>query len=307
MARDWKEVFSRWSKPLSDTEEAKASHAADMVRDAVKAHAPLAARRLDVYATGSVRNNTNVRAESDIDVAIVCHESIYYKLPDGTDAATFGITTPAAYSFAQFRNDLEAALRAKFGSAVKPTDKTFDVPENTYRMEADVTPFFEYRRYSGSGRADLQWAYEEGVMSVSKSGLSFTNWHADHYREGVGRNDTTRKRFKRVVRILKNTKIDMLECGTDAARASASKIPSFLIECLVFNAPDTCFNKQEDGYVDDVRAAIAHLWGATKEEGAWRDLLEVSRRKRLFLDGQPWTKEEANAFLLSAWQHLEFR
>ena len=144
-------------------------------------------------------------------------------------------------------------------------------------------------------------------MSVSKSGLSFTNWHADHYREGVGRNDTTRKRFKRVVRILKNTKIDMLECGTDAARASASKIPSFLIECLVFNAPDTCFNKQEDGYVDDVRAAIAHLWGATKEEGAWRDLLEVSRRKRLFLDGQPWTKEEANAFLLSAWQHLEFR
>ena len=129
MARDWKEVFSRWSKPLSDTEEAKASHAADMVRDAVKAHAPLAARRLDVYATGSVRNNTNVRAESDIDVAIVCHESIYYKLPDGTDAATFGITTPAAYSFAQFRNDLEAALRAKFGSAVKPTDKTFDVPE----------------------------------------------------------------------------------------------------------------------------------------------------------------------------------
>ena len=153
-----------------------------------------------------MRNNTNVRAESDIDVAIVCHESIYYKLPDGTDAATFGITTPAAYSFAQFRNDLEAALRAKFGSAVKPTDKTFDVPENTYRMEADVTPFFEYRRYSGSGRADLQWAYEEGVMSVSKSGLSFTNWHADHYREGVGRNDTTRKRFKRVVRILK-TKI----------------------------------------------------------------------------------------------------
>ncbi len=133
------------------------------------------------------------------------------------------------------------------------------------------------------------------------------NWHADHYREGVTRNEATRKRFKRVVRILKNTKIDILDCGTAEAKANAAKIPSFLVECLVFNATDDCFNKQEDGYMDDVRAVISKVWNATKEEGAWRELLEVSRRKRLFLDGQPWTKEAANAFLLDAWQHLEFR
>jgi hypothetical protein len=303
-ANDWKDTFTRWSKPASDTEEKKASRAADMIRGAVRAHAGLKDRRIDVYATGSYRNNTNVRLESDIDVAVVCHDSIFYDLPDGMGASTFGITTPAPYPFDEFRRDLQAALRDQFGAAMVPGDKTFNVPENTYRLEADVTPFFEYRRYSGARGSDLRWLYEEGVKSVSSRGATFINWHEDHYREGVARNDQTRRRFKRVARILKNVKYHMAENGTPSARAATTGVPSFLLECLAFNAPDRCFNLSEDGYVEDVKSAITHLWNATKPEGSWQEFREVSRRKRLFLDGQTWTREVAHTFLLEAWRHL---
>lgn len=302
----WNDAFTRWSKPASDTEEEKASRAADMIRGAVRAYAPFATRKIDVYATGSYRNNTNVRSDSDIDIAVVCHDSLFFRLPDGAAAETFGLTTPAPYSFEQFRSDLEDALFHKFGHALVPGDKTFNVPENTYRLEADVTPFFEYRRYSGARGVNLQWVYEEGVQSLSRSGKGFANWHEDHYREGVARNEQTRRRFKRVARILKNVKRHMVESGTSDARASAEKVPSFLIECLAFNAPDTCFNLLEHGYAEDVKAVISHLLTATKPDGSWRSLHEVSRRKSLFLDGQAWNSEATNAFLSQAWKHLGF-
>ena len=67
----WDALFRRWSKPLSDTEEAKADNAARIIRDALRAYPPLEFRNVEVYATGSYRNNTNVRGESDIDVAAV--------------------------------------------------------------------------------------------------------------------------------------------------------------------------------------------------------------------------------------------
>jgi hypothetical protein len=75
---------------------------------------------------------------------------------------------------------------------------------------------------------------------------------------------------------------------------------------MAFNAPDSCFNLQASAYVEDVKAVIRHLWAATKADGPWRDLLEVNRRKHLFLDGQAWTPDVVNAFLYQAWQHLGF-
>jgi hypothetical protein len=121
--------------------------------------------------------------------------------------------------------------------------------------ETDVTPFFEYRRFSGA-RGQLQWLYDEGVMSASRRGATFVNWHEDHYREGVARNDQTRRRFKRVARILKNVKCQMVASDAPEGRAAAEKVPSFLIECLAFNAPDSCFNLQPSAYVEDVKAVI---------------------------------------------------
>jgi hypothetical protein len=184
-------------------------------------------------------------------------------------------------------------------------DKAFNLKENTYRLEADVTPFFVYRKYDGNVTAQGTWAYDEGVKSFGVSGGSFVNWHRDHYKQGVKRNAETGKRFKRITRILKNVKFDMIKSGTPQAKTLAEQIPSFLVECLVFNAEDTSFNRSTDGYVQDVRSVIADLWEKTKPEGeAWKNMVEVNWRKWLFRSGQAWKVETAHAFLIEAWGHL---
>jgi hypothetical protein len=293
----WGDTFRRWSKPLSDTEEVKAQNAARIIREAIAAYAPLARRRIDVYPTGSHRNNTNVRGESDIDVAVVCHDTFFWEGPPMLDAQALRIA-PAVYSFEEFRGDLGAALSARFRSGMTAGDKAFNVHENTYRLEADVTPFFEYRRFNQSYR------YDEGVKSVAQSGSAFVNWHTDHYDEGVKRNQTTGRRFKRVTRILKNVKFDMIEHGIALGRAAAEEIPSFLVECLVFNAEDGYFNPYSDGYVRDLDGVTASLLRRSEPTGDWLDMMEVSRRKSLFEAGQPWTRAAVNTFLLHARRHL---
>lgn len=181
----WDDTFKRWAKPLSDTEEAMADNAASIIRNALKAYAPLVNVEFEVYATGSYHNNTNVRGESDIDVAAVCHDSFFYDLPPGVQPQVVGFSSPASYTFDSFRGDVQAALAARFGSGMTPGDKAFNVHENTYRLEADVTPFFEYRRYK---QTDGSFSYEEGVKSIGTSGQHFVNWHKAHYAQGVKRN-----------------------------------------------------------------------------------------------------------------------
>jgi len=303
--QNWGDRFKRWSKPFSESEETMADNAASVIRTAIDNHDGLSARNIEVYPTGSYHNNTNVKGESDTDVAVVCHDSIFFDVPPGDTAAKYGITTPAAYSFDAFRKDVHDALAEHFGEGMTPGDKAFNVHENTCRLEADVTPFFEYRKYSGEVTTEGKWATTTGVQSIGTNGGSFINYHIDHYKQGVERNKDTGRRFKRITRIIKNVKFDMIENGTSAAKAVAEKIPSFLIECLVFNAPDSCFNQGDDGYVEDVRCVISELWTRTKPGGdAVQKMVEVNYRKWLFRSGQAWKVETVHEFLLEAWRHL---
>ena len=77
----------------------------------------------------------------------------------------------AGYSFSQFKNDLEAALVDRFGRAVvKRGNKAFNIRENTYRVEADVVPLFEFRQYWESEN------YRAGVALVTDQGRRIENY-----------------------------------------------------------------------------------------------------------------------------------
>lgn len=311
MAQDWHERFGSWSKPPTETEEAKGSKAAEMIRDALRSDPTLKDKNFDVYPTGSYRNNTNVRLDSDIDVAVVLRDVFYTQLPpdQSLNWETLGITN-AGYGLTEFRNDVGAALVRKFGSSgVSPGDKTYNVHESKRRLDADVTAFVGHRRYTGRKNPDGSWHYYEGVETRSRKdpGKQIINWHQQHYEEGVKRNTLTKRRFKRVTRILKRIRGDMRDQGQGSIATAAGAIPSFLIECLVFNAPDECFNRTEGSYYDDVRETIRHLWSATRTDDPCKDYVEVSRMKYLFRPGQPWSRDVVHEFLLRAWHHVSFK
>lgn len=292
----WEEKFRDWSKPAGATEEQRCENAIKAVRNALAASQKLKGRGYQVFLQGSYRNNTNVSGESDVDIGVVCSDTFFYTLPQGGDAPSFGIT-PATYHYAQFKNEVGEALVAHFGQpAVTRGNKAFDVRETSYHVEADVAPFFEHRRYANASH------FEEGVELTPDNGVPprVINWPEHHYQNGVAKNQATGGRFKALVRVLKSVRNEML----GAKIATAEPATGFLIECLVWNVPNSEFGHAQ--YQDDLRAILTFLWNATNSDDDCKTWGEVSELKYLFGPHQKWTRAQANAFLLSAWHFVGF-
>lgn len=62
--------LANWTKPAFGNEEEKADYTERMIREAVNAHPVLKDLDVRVFAKGSFKNNTNVRRDSDVDVAV---------------------------------------------------------------------------------------------------------------------------------------------------------------------------------------------------------------------------------------------
>ncbi len=152
MARDWESTFYSWGQPPSQTEREKAENAETAVRKALKASTKLSTLSLEVFAQGSYKNRTNVRQDSDVDICVLYKDTFFsdYNLSEGLDWASTGVVE-SAYTYSQFKNDVGSALVNYFGKDfVTRGNKPFDVHKNTYRIDADVVPCFEHRRYMGS-------------------------------------------------------------------------------------------------------------------------------------------------------------
>lgn len=286
--RDWENQFHVWGSPPGQREQTRCENALKEVREAIKASCKLSKRNIRVFPQGSYRNRVNVRHDSDVDVGVVCDDVFFSQLPDGTNDATFGLTT-ADYTHTQFKNDVGEALVAHFGaSAVTRGKKAFDVKATQRQVEADVAPFFQHRRYNVNG------TYEQGVELRPDDGGRVINWPEQHYDNGVAKHTRTGDRFKKVVRILKCLRNEMDVKG----RPAAKPIPRFLIECLVFNVPTRCFGNIK--WYDDVMAVLAFLRENTAVESLCSEWGEVSELKYLFRGGQKWTRQLAHDFVKAA-------
>lgn len=83
-------------------------------------------------------------------------------------------------------------------------------------------------------------------------------------------------------------------------------ISSFLLECLVWNCPNTVFINH-DTWSQRVKEAIIFLYNKTKNEtDACKDWGEVSDLLYLFHGGRKWSKQDANTHLLKMWNYMEY-
>lgn len=295
MVRDWENTFRTWAKPPGQTEQDRCEHAASAIRNAIEASDEFRIRDVSIFAQGSYRNNTNVRKDSDVDIGILCTDTFFHDpLPEAWTWERLGISD-ATYQYDQYKNDVEEALVSHFGrSAVKRGNKAFDIKANTYRVEADVAPFFEHRRYSANG------TYLSGVELQGDNGVPVINWPEQHYNNGVNKNSTTNRRYKGIVRILKSLSVEMGDNGNRAAK----NIAGFLLECLGWNVPNEHLG--HDGYCSDVRASLAFLFNNTMTDDKCSEWGEVSDLKYLFTGRQKWTRQQAHDFISAAWDYVGF-
>ena len=274
------EQLETWSRQGA-TLAAKTAYAA--VRDALAAESS-AIRFMDyeLYLQGSYRNDTNVRADSDVDVVVQLNTSFGYDVSAlsqdqaGRFDAAFPNSAPGACE--RFRNDVLAALRAWYGAAtVKEGKSCLKVGAGPGCLTADVVPATQFRKYETFYGAGLQ-SFTEGIKFFDTNGRCIVNYPKAHYENGVAKNSEnhTHGRFKPAVRMFKNARSRATERGYLAEDAA----PSYFVDCLIYNAPDHLFSVGlEDTYVNVVnflhsaqlanfrsRNGIIPLFGPTPEQ-----------------------------------------
>lgn len=289
------ETLKVWAKPPSQSEQEKCDNAETAIQKAIQNSDVLNEHKVSAFAQGSYKNRTNVRLDSDVDICVICRESIFFDLPEGKKPGDFDISTPASYRYPEFKSDVERALIDQFGdNAVTRGNKAFDIHENTYRVDADAVVCFEYRRYHTDG------TYLVGTAFYTDDGSRIINWPQQNYNNGVSKNTITNKGFKAGVRMVKNCRNAMLDDGVIAAKG----ISSFLLESLAWNAPDTAFTHET--YTADLRSILAFLFNNTIKVEDSKEWGEINELKYLFRSAQPWTLEQVHDFLGSAWDFVGF-
>jgi hypothetical protein len=293
--------FNAWAKGPSQTEADKCKNAENMVKKAIAASDALSDLNISVFAQGSYRARTNVNQNSDVDICVCQRGSFFSRYPKNTSKSDFS-HVDGSLSFARFKELVEAALVTYFGKeGFTRGNKAFDVHPNTCRIDADVVPTFEYRYYTGKKYTNGTDHFLSGVAFRPDQGDLIKNWPEQTYRNGVSRNDETSRRYKRTIRVLKRIRDKMVEDGD----TSAEPIPSYLIECLLWNAKVSIF--EHDAFTDIIRGFIVDVWNRTKPDRDCSKWFEVNGLKLLFGNHQPWEQAQVNAFLKSVWNYLGYK
>ncbi len=289
------QTLASWTKPGFATEDEKRDETERSIRAAIKQHSTLKELPVSVYAKGSYKNNTNVRRDSDVDVAVELTSVYMPEFEEGVTKASVNFEPYSdPYPTENFKDDVEEALDAAFGSAVKRRNKVFRIRANSTALAADVVPCYTHRWFY----AARPGAYHDGIQLIPDDGSwPPHNFPAQHYENGVAKNKATGRSFKGVVRILKRLENQMVKDGAIVA------VPSYLIECLVYNAPNSCFTNQT--WAADVRCVLAHIWEDTEEPECEKRWFEVNGIKYLFHVAQRWSRKQARDFAWEAWQYVK--
>jgi hypothetical protein len=285
-----------WTGPSSTTEQDKQDRTERMIREAINAHDAFKGSAYSIYAKGSYANNTNVKSDSDVDIVVECQEVCYW---EDIDPASGGhpASTPYVGDWTPefLRDQVQAALEAKFPGSVVAGGTAFTINSSTSRVDADVVPCFTFKEYFANG------SFREGTKVFKSSGGTIDNYPNLQLANGRSKNTRTNGAYKKTVRILKRLENAMVDAGIHV------EVPSYLIECLAYNCPDA--NVGWSTWTANVRDCLATIFngtlGAEPSDGSSR-WLEANDVKYLFHWQQKWTRESAHAFADAAWNYMEF-
>lgn len=293
----WEDTFKSWGSAPGVTEQQKMENAETAVRKAINANTTLSNMDISIIPQGSYKSKTNVKNDSDVDICVCLNSTFFERYPEGKTRADYG-NTEGNISFSEFKNLIQKALEDYFGEiSITRGNKAFDIHSNSYRVDADVVPAFAYRYYYDTGD---NWHQPEGICFLADDGKKIINWPHQTYENCKNKQEVTGHRYRKVARILKRLRNKM----QDEKVAVANDIPSFLIQSMVWSAPDDHFN--HDTYTADVRAVLAHCFNETLPSGKHATLCEVNDIKNIYGSHQSCTREKAHAFFSAAWDHIGF-
>ena len=216
--------------------------------------------RLDyeLFLQGSYRNSTNIHGDSDVDIVAKLKSTFTCDLSALDDSQRVGqsaVYPAAGYQWSDFRRGLLQTLEEYYGKVnVKPLSKCIQVITGPGRITADVVPAIGFRRYNYF-YSQLHESYVQGITLFDSASSLINNFPEQHIANGSAKNAAGRTNgwYKPTVRVFKNARNRLVDDG----RISNELVPSYCLECLIYNAPDSCFG---GCYGDTYCSVVNCLW-----------------------------------------------
>jgi len=277
-----------WGHQGSVTQSAATYNA---IKNALEsANAAYDAKDFKVFLQGSYGNDTNIFAESDVDVVIQLND-VYFSdvtlLTPADKAAYDQAFVPATYSYVQYRSDVVSVLTGRFGADVRNGHKAIVVAANGNRRKADVIAATQYRRYS-KFRSAYDSSYDEGICFFTSERQQIVNYPKQHSENLTIKHQASNAWLKPMIRILKNMRRKLVADGV----LSVGMAPSYYLEGLLYNVPSGKFGlSYEDSFVNAIN------W--IQSEADKSKLVCANKQYYLLWEGTPtsWEPSTAEAFL----------
>lgn len=209
---------------------------------------PYYSKDFSIFLQGSYGNNTNVYRDSDVDIVIRLDETYYSDLnylEQGAKANFDGAFSAASYGYDEFKAEVLAWVRAKYGAAVNPGKKAIFIKGSGTRRDADVLVCARLRRYRKSSNG-VDANYDEGICFFLPDGTRIVNFPKQHSENCTAKHQETNEWFKPVVRVYKNMRNRMI----DERAIKDGLAPSYFIEGMLWNVPANLFGgSYEDSFV----------------------------------------------------------
>jgi Nucleotidyltransferase domain len=127
-------------------------------------------KKYEIFLQGSYGNDTNVYADSDVDIVIKLNSCFFRdltRLPAEQQAAYKSWFTDAAFGYNDFQIAVTAALKARFADDIQLGAKAIWIKPNGGRRNADVLVALQFRRYH-EFHSDSNQRHEEGIGFLSR-------------------------------------------------------------------------------------------------------------------------------------------
>jgi hypothetical protein len=203
-----------------------------------------------IFLQGSYGNDTNVYAESDVDVVIQLSSLYFHEFEDETPQEQKDVVqrdfTLATYQYPQYKADVVAALQRRFGSDVTVGNKAVTIAANGNRRKSDVIVAADFRRYYPAPTYAISKyypapapLYHEGICFFTPSGEQIVNFPKQHSDNLTVKHQLTQGWFKPTARILKNLRNRLVADGT----LQSGVAPSYFLEGMLYNVPSQAFGQ----------------------------------------------------------------
>jgi hypothetical protein len=222
------------------------------IRDVLLASGtPYAGKKVKVFLQGSYGNDTNIYAESDVDIVCKLSDCFYSdqdQLSESARTALNRTLSTASYTHVEFKRDVLKVLTDAYATDVKAGNKAIEIAANGGRRKADVIVAIQYRRYI-SFDGTKQDDFVDGICFFNSSGTMIANYPQQHSANLTQKHQATNGWLKPTVRIMKNLRSKLVDKGKIQSKIA----PSYFIEGLFYNVPTDNFGPtHQDSFINSV-------------------------------------------------------